>query len=124
MFKRRYCCQKSTAWAADGLDAEKTCCMRDASICRSGDQALLGSADDREDRDSFFDDDELPEATGQIKVAWLCLGLLRLVRSRRGSAFWSYAYGDDDSDGSDRDGSNGTINVLRTMGIVLGLKDA
>ncbi|KAI0096371.1 hypothetical protein GGR51DRAFT_553569 [Nemania sp. FL0031] len=107
-FERRHRRQKSTAQTADDPDTDKTRRTRDTLTYRSDDQAPLGSSDDEED--SLSDDDEPPEATGQIKVA-----MFRVIASgeiKKGEYSPQFdAHDDDDSDGGNKDGSNGTIDA-------------
>ncbi|KAI0868766.1 hypothetical protein GGS24DRAFT_198230 [Hypoxylon argillaceum] len=107
-FERRHRRQKTTAQTTDDPDSEKAHRTRDTLTYRSDDQAPLGSSDDEED--SLSDDDEPPEATGQIKVA-----MFRVIASgeiKKGEYSPQFdAHDDDDSDGGNKDGSNGAIDA-------------
>ncbi|KAI1777304.1 hypothetical protein F4818DRAFT_439662 [Hypoxylon cercidicola] len=108
-FERRHRRHRSTPHAG-GMDTEKAKKTRDILTYGADDQSPLASSDDS-DNDSMSDDDEPPEATGQIKVA-----MFRVIASgeiKRGE--YSPQFGahddDDDSDGGNKGGSNGAIDA-------------
>ncbi|KAI1823492.1 hypothetical protein F4861DRAFT_549685 [Xylaria intraflava] len=113
-FERRHRRQKSAAQTGDDIDVdEKPHRTRDTLTYSSNDQAQLGGSDNDYDDDSLSDDDEPPEATGQIKVA-----MFRVIASgeiKKGEYSPQFdAHDDDDDEGSDSGknaGSNGAIDA-------------
>ncbi|XXG95699.1 hypothetical protein Hte_001969 [Hypoxylon texense] len=108
-FERRHRRHRSTPHAA-GMDAEKTNKTRDILTYGTEDQSPLASPNDS-DSDSMSDDDEPPEATGQIKVA-----MFRVIASgeiKRGeySPQFDAHDDDDDSDSGNKGASNGAIDA-------------
>ena len=106
-FERRHRRQKPTAQGGDDIDLEKTHRTRDTLTYRSDDQAPLGSSDDE---DSLSDDDEPPEATGQIKVAMFRVIASGEIKKGEYSPQFDAHDDDDDSDGN-KEGSNGAIDA-------------
>ncbi|KAI1366833.1 hypothetical protein F5Y08DRAFT_113105 [Xylaria arbuscula] len=106
-FERRHRRQKSSAQTGDDIDLEKTHRTRDTLTYRSDDQAPLGSSDDE---DSLSDDDEPPEATGQIKVAMFRVIASGEIKKGEYSPQFDAHDDDDDSDGN-KEGSNGAIDA-------------
>ncbi|KAI1424691.1 hypothetical protein F5Y12DRAFT_785224 [Xylaria sp. FL1777] len=108
-FERRHRRQKSTAQTSDDVELEKAHRTRDTLTYRSDDQAPLGSSED--DEDSLSDDDEPPEATGQIKVAMFRVIASGEIKKGEYSPQFDAHDDDDDSDGGNKDGSNGAIDA-------------
>lgn len=108
-FERRHRRHRSTPHGGS-MDTEKANKTRDTLTYGAEDQSPLASPDDS-DNDSMSDDDEPPEATGQIKVA-----MFRVIASgeiKRGeySPQFDAHDDDDDSDGGNKGGSNGAIDA-------------
>ncbi|KAK6080654.1 hypothetical protein SCUP234_05200 [Seiridium cupressi] len=106
-FERRHRRQKSGA--ATGMDMEKSSRSRDTLAYGSSEQPALDDGMDDSDSDSLSDDDdEPPEATGQIKVA-----MFRVIASgeiKKGEYSPQFDAHDDDDDetgGAKQGGSNG-----------------
>ncbi|KAI0965299.1 hypothetical protein F4678DRAFT_336540 [Xylaria arbuscula] len=108
-FERRHRRQKSTTQPGDE-ELDKAHRTRDTLTYRSDDQAPLGSSEDDEDSLSD-DDDEPPEATGQIKVAMFRVIASGEIKKGEYSPQFDAHDDDDDSDGGNKDGSNGTIDA-------------
>ncbi|KAI0812822.1 hypothetical protein GGR55DRAFT_583439 [Xylaria sp. FL0064] len=109
-FERRHRRQKSTAQTGDDVEFEKAHRTRDTLTYRSDDQAPLGSSED-DDSLSDDDDDEPPEATGQIKVAMFRVIASGEIKKGEYSPQFDAHDDDDDSDGGNKDGSNGAIDA-------------
>ncbi|KAK6194110.1 NRPS protein [Pestalotiopsis sp. IQ-011] len=106
-FERRHRRQKSAVTA--GMDMEKTNRSRDTLAYGSSEQPSLDDGMDESGSDSLSDDDdEPPEATGQIKVA-----MFRVIASgeiKKGEYSPQFDAHDDDDDetgGAKQAGSNG-----------------
>ncbi|KAI1169943.1 hypothetical protein F4777DRAFT_158798 [Nemania sp. FL0916] len=108
-FERRHRRGKSAALTADDPDFEKARRSRDTLTYRSDDQAPLAGSDDEDD--SLSDDDEPPEATGQIKVAMFRVIASGEIKKGEYSPQFDAHDDDDDSDGGNKDGSNGAIDA-------------
>ncbi|KAJ2968960.1 hypothetical protein NUW58_g10103 [Xylaria curta] len=92
----------------DEADLDKSHRTRDTLTYRSDDQAPLGSSDDDY---SQSDDDEPPEATGQIKVAMFRVIASGEIKKGEYSPQFDAHDDDDDSDGANKDGNNGTMTL-------------
>ncbi|KAI1769371.1 hypothetical protein GGR53DRAFT_156285 [Hypoxylon sp. FL1150] len=108
-FERRHRRHRSTPHGGN-IDTEKAGKTRDILTYGAEDLSPLASPHDS-DSDSMSDDDEPPEATGQIKVA-----MFRVIASgeiKRGeySPQFDAHDDDDDSDGGNKGGSNGAIDA-------------
>ncbi|GAP88277.1 putative beta-lactamase-type transpeptidase fold domain-containing protein [Rosellinia necatrix] len=108
-FERRRRRQKSSQ-TGDEPDQDKTRRRRDTLTYRSDDQAPLANSDDDDDS-SLSDDDEPPEATGQIKVAMFRVIASGEIKKGEYSPQFDAHDDDDDSDGGNKDGSNGAIDA-------------
>ncbi|KAI1814224.1 hypothetical protein GGS20DRAFT_577008 [Poronia punctata] len=108
-FERRHRRQKNAAQNADEADANKAHRTRDTLTYRSDDQVPLGPPDD--DSDSLSDDDEPPEATGQIKVAMFRVIASGEIKKGEYSPQFDAHDDDDDSDAGNKGGNNGSIDA-------------
>ncbi len=106
-FERRHRRQKSAAHTGDGDgDTEKPNRPRDALAYGSDEQSILESPA-LSDSDSLSDDDEPPEATGQIKVAMFRVIASGEIKKGEYSPQFDAHDDDDESDGGTKAGSNG-----------------
>ncbi|XDG05999.1 hypothetical protein ABKA04_005614 [Annulohypoxylon sp. FPYF3050] len=109
-FERRHRRHRSTPNAGE-MDAEKPARIRDTLAYGSEDQSPVASPSDSGD-DLMSDDDEPPEATGQIKVA-----MFRVLASgeiKKGEYSPQFNAHDDDEEEAEegsKEGSNGAIDA-------------
>ncbi|KAI1078879.1 hypothetical protein F5B20DRAFT_196746 [Whalleya microplaca] len=108
-FERRHRRQKSSRQPGD-TDIEKPNRTRDTLRYGPDEQQPLGSPDDS-DGDSMSDDDEPPEATGQIKVAMFRVIASGEIKKGEYSPQFDAHDDDDESDGGNKGGNNGTIDA-------------
>ncbi|CAJ2505034.1 Uu.00g124280.m01.CDS01 [Anthostomella pinea] len=108
-FERRHRRQKSTSQSG-GTDLEKPNRARDALAYGADEQSPLGSPDGSDD-DSMSDDDEPPEATGQIKVAMFRVIASGEIKKGEYSPQFDAHDDDDESDGGNKGGNSGTIDA-------------
>ncbi|OTB09317.1 hypothetical protein M426DRAFT_77719 [Hypoxylon sp. CI-4A] len=108
-FERRHRRHRSTP-NAGSTDAEKTTRTRDTLAYGAEDQSPLGSPDDS-DNDSMSDDDEPPEATGQIKVAMFRVLASGEIKKGEYSPQFDAHDDDDESDGGAKGNNNGAIDA-------------
>lgn len=103
-FERRHRRQKSTALGAGGLATDKSGRVRDTLTYGADENSPLETPEDSDTDSLSDDDDEPPEATGQIKVA-----MFRVIASgeiKKGEYSPQFGAHDDDDD-NDKSGSNG-----------------
>ncbi|KXJ89721.1 hypothetical protein Micbo1qcDRAFT_121322 [Microdochium bolleyi] len=101
-FERRHRRQKSTA---GGLITDKSGRARDTLTYGADENSPLETPDDSDTDSLSDDDDEPPEATGQIKVA-----MFRVIASgeiKKGEYSPQFGAHDDDDDNDGKGGSNG-----------------
>ncbi|KAL7622530.1 hypothetical protein AAE478_008037 [Parahypoxylon ruwenzoriense] len=108
-FERRHRRHRSSSNAGD-MDSEKTTRTRDTLAYGAEGQSPLGSPSDSDD-DSMSDDDEPPEATGQIKVAMFRVIASGEIKKGEYSPQFDAHDDDDESDGGNKGGSNGAIDA-------------
>ncbi|RYP50401.1 hypothetical protein DL768_004076 [Monosporascus sp. mg162] len=109
-FERRRRRQKSTAQTGN-MAMEKPSRPRDALAYGAYDQSVLENPS-LSDSDSLSDDDEPPEATGQIKVAMFrVIASGEIKKGEYSPQFDAHDDDDDESDGGNKRGSNGTIDA-------------
>ncbi|KAI1100790.1 hypothetical protein F4804DRAFT_33797 [Jackrogersella minutella] len=108
-FERRHRRHRSTPHGGDA-DTEKANRTRDTLAYGTEDQSPLTSPDDS-DGDSMSDDDEPPEATGQIKVAMFRVIASGEIKKGEYSPQFDAHDDDDESDGGNKAGSNGAIDA-------------
>lgn len=108
-FERRHRRHRSTPLAGDA-DSEKTTRTRDTLAYGAEDQSPLASPDDSE-YSSMSDDDEPPEATGQIKVAMFRVIASGEIKKGEYSPQFDAHDDDDESDGGNKGGSKGAIDA-------------
>ncbi|KAI5866382.1 hypothetical protein GGS23DRAFT_384860 [Durotheca rogersii] len=107
-FERRHRRHKSMPHG-DG-DSEKITRTRDTLTYGAEGQSPLGSPGDSDD-DSMSDDDEPPEATGQIKVAMFRVIASGEIKKGEYSPQFDAHDDDDESDNGNKAGSNGAIDA-------------
>ncbi|KAI0390328.1 hypothetical protein F5Y17DRAFT_69913 [Xylariaceae sp. FL0594] len=108
-FERRQRRQKSAAGTGGNADSEKARRARDTLTYRSDDQVPSAIPDD--ESDSLSDDDEPPEATGQIKVAMFRVIASGEIKKGEYSPQFDAHDDDDDSDNANKGGQNGAIDA-------------
>ncbi|KAI1208299.1 uncharacterized protein F4807DRAFT_158969 [Annulohypoxylon truncatum] len=108
-FERRHRRHRSTPNTGD-MDAEKPIRIRDTLAYGSEDQSPLASPSDSDD-DSMSDDDEPPEATGQIKVAMFRVLASGEIKKGEYSPQFDAHDDDDESENGTKGGSNGSIDA-------------
>ncbi|KAI1458098.1 hypothetical protein F4805DRAFT_147424 [Annulohypoxylon moriforme] len=108
-FERRHRRHRSTPNAGE-MDAEKPTRTRDTLAYGSEDQSPLASASDS-DEDSMSDDDEPPEATGQIKVAMFRVIASGEIKKGEYSPQFNAHDDDDESDNGNKGANNGAIDA-------------
>ncbi|KAI1842011.1 hypothetical protein JX265_001320 [Neoarthrinium moseri] len=107
-FERRHRRQKSAA-AGTGMDLEKTNRSRDTLAYGNSEQSPLADGMEDSDSDSLSDDDdEPPEATGQIKVAMFrVIASGEIKKGEYSPQFDAHDDDDDENSGAQQGGSNG-----------------
>ncbi|KAI2469639.1 hypothetical protein F4781DRAFT_211369 [Annulohypoxylon bovei var. microspora] len=108
-FERRHRRHRSTPNGGD-VDAEKPTRTRDTLAYGSEDQSPLVSPSDSDD-DPMSDDDEPPEATGQIKVAMFRVIASGEIKKGEYSPQFDAHDDDDESDSGTKGGTNGAIDA-------------
>ncbi|KAI0178599.1 hypothetical protein GGR52DRAFT_263189 [Hypoxylon sp. FL1284] len=107
-FERRHRRHRSTPHGDMAPEKAKT---RDILTYGAEDQSPLASPDNS-GSDSMSDDDEPPEATGQIKVAMFrVIASGEIKRGEYSPQFDAHDDDDEDSDGGNKGGSNGAIDA-------------
>jgi hypothetical protein len=106
-FERRHRRQKSAV--ATGMDMERTNRQRDTLAYGSSEQPTVDDGMDDSDSDSLSDDDdEPPEATGQIKVAMFrVIASGEIKKGEYSPQFDAHDDDDDETSGGKQAGSNG-----------------
>ncbi|KAI0888185.1 uncharacterized protein GGS22DRAFT_94312 [Annulohypoxylon maeteangense] len=107
-FERRHRRHRSTPNGE--MDAEKPTRTRDTLAYGSEDQSPLASPTDS-DNDSMSDDDEPPEATGQIKVAMFRVIASGEIKKGEYSPQFDAHDDDDESDNGTKGANNGAIDA-------------
>ncbi|KAI1091115.1 hypothetical protein F5B19DRAFT_290482 [Rostrohypoxylon terebratum] len=109
-FERRHRRHRSTPNAGE-MDAEKPARIRDTLAYGSEDQSPVASPSDSGD-DLMSDDDEPPEATGQIKVAMFrVLASGEIKKGEYSPQFNAHDDDEEETEESNKDGSNGAIDA-------------
>ncbi|KAI1411143.1 hypothetical protein F5Y13DRAFT_67322 [Hypoxylon sp. FL1857] len=108
-FERRHRRQRSTP-NATGMDTEKAARTRDTLAYGAEDQSPVASPDESDD-DLMSDDDEPPEATGQIKVAMFRVIASGEIKKGEYSPQFDAHDDDDESDSGLKGDSNGAIDA-------------
>lgn len=106
-FERRHRRQRSQA--AGGVDMEKTGRQRDTLAYGNSERSPIDDGIVDSDSDSLSDDDEPPEATGQIKVA-----MFRVIASgeiKKGEYSPQFDAHDDDDDEAGKQGASNGIDA-------------
>ncbi|KAI0129474.1 hypothetical protein BJ170DRAFT_274905 [Xylariales sp. AK1849] len=111
-FERRHRRQKSTAAGGD-MDLEKTTSRpRDTLAYGNNEQSPLDGGMEDSDSDSLSDDDdEPPEATGQIKVAMFRVIASGEIKKGEYSPQFDAHDDDDESEGGNQGGSKGAVDA-------------
>jgi hypothetical protein len=108
-FERRHRRQKS-APGTSSMDAHKQNRTRDTLAYGADERTSLDSPD-MSDSDSLSDDDEPPEATGQIKVAMFRVIASGEIKKGEYSPQFDAHDDDDESDSGNKNASNGAIDA-------------
>ncbi len=108
-FERRHRRQRSTPHGGE-MSSEKSTKARDTLAYGAEDQSSAATPDDS-DHDLMSDDDEPPEATGQIKVAMFRVIASGEIKKGEYSPQFDAHDDDDESDGGNNAGSNGAIDA-------------
>lgn len=109
-FERRHRRHRSTPNAGE-MDAEKPARIRDTLAYGSEDQSPVASPSDSGD-DLMSDDDEPPEATGQIKVAMFrVLASGEIKKGEYSPQFNAHDDDEEEAEEGNKEGSNGAIDA-------------